>query len=307
VPDIDSRFNHHPFLQIVAQSDVDYVIPKDTSYGASWKKSGGRSAWFMLKRKIDRLVEMLRSPDVEQLVREMQRSAEMADQTGATTYLDPETAMRVTRALTAEDVFAKIASEPPTGEDGTVLAEIRDLRRYLLLVEAEMMARGVVPAPPGSEEPRFEDFVPKLYSRVQSDVREVEDGVLHALETPLPPPQAPPEGGLGPTPAPEQPASQKVTSREGWPPRTAPRVPEANAGDFPEVEWRAIHRSWNEIPVQEKRGFLFADGTVRFGQRLLRPEEALAGSGWRFTSLWELGAPTAWTDATNVLEEGGVS
>jgi hypothetical protein len=32
----------------------------------------------------------------------------------------------------------------PLGTDGTVLAEVRDLRRYLLLVEAEMVARGVV-------------------------------------------------------------------------------------------------------------------------------------------------------------------
>jgi hypothetical protein len=44
---------------------------------------------------------------------------------------------------TADDVFARIAVKPK-GEDGTVLASIRDLRRYLMLVEAEMIAEGVV-------------------------------------------------------------------------------------------------------------------------------------------------------------------
>lgn len=38
------------------------------------------------------------------------------------------------------DVF----KEPGDGSDGTMIAEIRDLRSYLLLVEAEMVARGVV-------------------------------------------------------------------------------------------------------------------------------------------------------------------
>jgi hypothetical protein len=32
----------------------------------------------------------------------------------------------------------------PSGRDGSLLAEIRDLRCYLLLVEAEMVSRGVV-------------------------------------------------------------------------------------------------------------------------------------------------------------------
>ncbi len=39
------------------------------------------------------------------------------------------------------DVFAAIESD--TGPDG-VLDDVRDLRRYLMLIEAEMIARGVV-------------------------------------------------------------------------------------------------------------------------------------------------------------------
>jgi hypothetical protein len=56
--------------------------------------------------------------------------------------------------LTAEDVFAKI-EEDPSGQDGSVLAEVRDLRRYLTLVEAEMISRGCVedPIQPPTERP----------------------------------------------------------------------------------------------------------------------------------------------------------
>jgi hypothetical protein len=43
----------------------------------------------------------------------------------------------------AYDLFAEIEANP-TGEDGSILAEVRDLRRYLLLVEAEMTARGTL-------------------------------------------------------------------------------------------------------------------------------------------------------------------
>jgi hypothetical protein len=43
----------------------------------------------------------------------------------------------------AYDLFAEIEANP-SGCDGTILAEIRDLRRYLLLVEAEMTARGTL-------------------------------------------------------------------------------------------------------------------------------------------------------------------
>jgi len=32
----------------------------------------------------------------------------------------------------------------PGGEDGTVLAEVRDLRRYLLMAEAEMIEQGAI-------------------------------------------------------------------------------------------------------------------------------------------------------------------
>lgn len=99
-------------LQAVADQDVGEVWMKDLSYGQSWKKRGGVGAFMMLARKWDRLDEFCR------------------------------------RCAAAWDIFAVIIhTKDVQGADGTALAEIRDLRRYLLLVEAEMIAQKVVPHP----------------------------------------------------------------------------------------------------------------------------------------------------------------
>ena len=102
----DKRFDYHQCLQKVADRDVKITIPKDKTYGASWQKRGGVGAFMMLARKWDRIEEMLSHPK------------------GTSKY----------------DIFEAV-QDNPSGEDGTVLAEVRDLRRYLLLVEAEMMWR----------------------------------------------------------------------------------------------------------------------------------------------------------------------
>lgn len=115
----DDQFKHHKFLSSVAQEDVRFVQEKDISYGASWKKRGGVGVFMMLARKWDRLETMLST-----------LSQRYADRGYASDY----------------DVFRAIREES-SGNDGTVLAEVRDLRRYLLLVEAEMMAQGVVDRP----------------------------------------------------------------------------------------------------------------------------------------------------------------
>jgi hypothetical protein len=110
----DPRFAYHNHLEPICVVDVDEVTKKDISYGSSWKKRGGVGAYMMLARKWDRLEEVVES-------------------------------------RYRYDVFDAIKSTGGGGEDGTVLAEVRDLRRYLLLVEAEMMQRGVVPAPTQEE------------------------------------------------------------------------------------------------------------------------------------------------------------
>ena len=50
---------------------------------------------------------------------------------------------RIENMLNNYDIFKAIADDP-SGEDSTALAEVRDLRRYLLLVESELVARGAV-------------------------------------------------------------------------------------------------------------------------------------------------------------------
>ena len=152
----DQRFRHHPYLRAVALEDVRLVTEKDRSYGASWKAAGGTSAWFMLRRKIDRMLEMMRRPqppasfnfqNVEDTVQALHEGRSLPGSPEATAgMLD-----YLRRCVVAEDIFGRIQSENPEGPDGTVLAEVRDLRRYLLLVEAEMVARGAVAAPPGED------------------------------------------------------------------------------------------------------------------------------------------------------------
>jgi hypothetical protein len=126
-----NKFRHHKFLQHVADNDVKFLIPRDISYGASWKMSGGRSAWFMLRRKMDRLGEIMKGPTIKALINTPDQSL----------------IEKLEALASAEDIFYKIA-EDPSGKDGTALAEIRDLRRYLLLVEAEMIASNAITLEP---------------------------------------------------------------------------------------------------------------------------------------------------------------
>lgn len=102
------EFDHISQLGAVQAADKANVVSKDRSYGASWKKRGGIGAFMMAARKWDRIEVMMQ-----------QRGY---------------------------DIFAGIAEAAGDrqGIDGTVLAEIRDLRRYLTLIEAQMVAVGAV-------------------------------------------------------------------------------------------------------------------------------------------------------------------
>jgi hypothetical protein len=113
---------HLDYLTAVTAHDVVELRRKEQTYRGSWKQRGGIGAFMMLARKWDRLEPMAES--------------------------------------FSYDIFKSIAVQVPAekaigageGSDGTVLAEIRDLRRYLTLVEAEMMARGVVAVPEVADE-----------------------------------------------------------------------------------------------------------------------------------------------------------
>lgn len=90
------------FLNVIAHDDVCQLEIKERIYKGSWKKRGGVGAAMMLLRKVDRLENMLQEAEY--------------------------------------DIF-KVIGHEVSGADGTALAEVRDLRRYLMLVESEVMAR----------------------------------------------------------------------------------------------------------------------------------------------------------------------
>ncbi len=90
-------------LEGISALDVSGLKKAEESYGDSWKRRGGVGAFMMLARKWDRLENRVKS--------------------------DP----------TPYDIFKHIAAD--TRGEG-LIDDIRDLRRYLMLVEAEMVARG---------------------------------------------------------------------------------------------------------------------------------------------------------------------
>jgi hypothetical protein len=96
-------------LTHVAQQDVQGLEEARTHYGDSWRKRGGVGAFMMLARKWDRLETILEKgrPDVNQY-----------------------------------DVLEYIRAEVGNGKEG-VLDSVRDLRRYLMLVEAHLVETGV--------------------------------------------------------------------------------------------------------------------------------------------------------------------
>lgn len=103
---MNNKMEHLTYLQRIANEDVSEIERKEATYKGSWKKRGGLGAFMMAARKWDRLEEIV----------------------GTHTY----------------DVFAALAAEM-SGQDGSALAEVRDLRRYLLLIESEMAARANTP------------------------------------------------------------------------------------------------------------------------------------------------------------------
>lgn len=99
---------HLEYLQTIADEDVKELKRKEETYKGSWKKRGGAGAFHMLARKWDRLENMAEEDNY--------------------------------------DIFSTIerhfSNTPEVGADGTALAEIRDLRRYLMLIESEIATRG---------------------------------------------------------------------------------------------------------------------------------------------------------------------
>jgi hypothetical protein len=124
--DFDRQDN---ILADIAASDCKVLAAKDRSYDGSWRKRGGMGAFMMLARKWDRL---------ESIAQKAQRQyapipLDLGDGKKRETYSG--------YVHSPYDIFGILASEDSIGQggnDGSLLAEIRDLRRYLMLVEAYM-------------------------------------------------------------------------------------------------------------------------------------------------------------------------
>jgi hypothetical protein len=151
----EHNMDHLNHIDAVAASDCAVLRSKEATYQGSWKRAGGRSAWFMARRNLDRLLTMMAAkpqPDFVNPTNVLDTLKALRDWVHYNQKVTElpgsiEASMAIIEAVrdsyTADDIFAKI-EEKPKGEDGTVLAVIRDLRRYLILVEAEMVSRGVV-------------------------------------------------------------------------------------------------------------------------------------------------------------------
>jgi hypothetical protein len=115
--DAEARKNSRDFLDFlgpIAAFDVATIEVKERAYGDSWKRNGGIGAFMIFARKWDRI--------------KMRVSTELEPQDGLP---------GAGRDNILEHIAADHRSEP-------VLDDVRDLRQFLLLVEAEMAARGVV-------------------------------------------------------------------------------------------------------------------------------------------------------------------
>lgn len=116
-------------LQSVADGDVAGLKKAQLSYGDSWKRRGGVGAFMMLARKWDRLENALRPMN------------EGAGSGTAFLARPKDGGCVVTNGCAPYDIFR--AAEIDTRAEG-LIDDIRDLRRYLMLVEAEVLARGTV-------------------------------------------------------------------------------------------------------------------------------------------------------------------
>lgn len=87
---------------MVVESDIETLVSKEKDYGDSWKKRGGIGAFMMLARKWDRIENCLSNNKEERY-----------------------------------DIFHAMLQD--LRDDG-VIDDIRDLRRYLLLVESEVIS-----------------------------------------------------------------------------------------------------------------------------------------------------------------------
>lgn len=140
----DNYFEYREFWPEVLDEDLAVLQKKDVEYGGSWKKRGGANVFFMLCRKWDRLEEQLKpKTDGESF-----GAAVMEDVVKAAAFPDANANFfsgygrlideKIEEAGSAWDII-KAAVEDDRDEG--ILDDIRDLRRYLVNVEAEILCQ----------------------------------------------------------------------------------------------------------------------------------------------------------------------
>mgnify|MGYP000622130740 CR=1 FL=1 len=108
---------YRDYIEDIAKKDAKEVIKKDIEYGASWQRRGGVGAFMMLARKWDRIESALVPHPLNSTI---------ANSSGEHTPVAPW------------DIFGALEVDQ---RDEGMIDDIRDLRRYLILVEAEMLSR----------------------------------------------------------------------------------------------------------------------------------------------------------------------
>lgn len=119
------------YLLDISREDVEGLQKAQQSYGNSWKLRGGVGAFMMLARKWDRIEKRVGTRPV--------------DTSKAVTVLSGGSLPTTPSVKFGDrfDIFQHLAADDRA--EG-LIDDIRDLRRYLLLVEAEARAHGTASA-----------------------------------------------------------------------------------------------------------------------------------------------------------------
>ncbi|MFN3746226.1 MAG: hypothetical protein ACK4TL_16115 [Hyphomicrobiaceae bacterium] len=136
----DSGSGYLSYLRAVAESDVRGLRNAEKSYGNSWKRRGGVDTFNMLARKWDRVEKRL-ATSIEA----------RGSRPGASPY----------------DIFEHISVDPKS--EG-LIDDVRDLRRYLMLTEAEIAARRA-----GHVEDSGRGYLDQLAAIAEADVANIEE------------------------------------------------------------------------------------------------------------------------------------
>jgi hypothetical protein len=133
-------------LEQIAQEDVAGLKAAQHSYGNSWKQRGGVGAYMMAVRKADRLENRVSRSLGRTVAQRFQRYVEQVSAGGDVLFerdghvqLLQDVARLLEEGGGEYDIFAHIFADQRA--EG-VIDDIRDLRRYLALVEAEARALG---------------------------------------------------------------------------------------------------------------------------------------------------------------------